>query len=91
MEKLKQFPAAQKRLVCILLALICMLGLLPSTAFAAGPNTIVMEDCTHNGVYYESATTVTPSWDFVPITEAAWAGHLRGMNGTIPGKLLTPP
>ena len=37
MEKLKQFPAAQKRLVCILLALICMLGLLPSTAFAAGP------------------------------------------------------
>ena len=55
MEKLKQFPAAQKRLVCILLALICMLGLLPSTAFAAGPNTIVMEDCTHNGVYYESA------------------------------------
>lgn len=47
MEKLKQFPAAQKRLVCILLALICMLGLLPSTAFAAGPNTIVMEDCTH--------------------------------------------
>ena len=59
MEKLKQFPAAQKRLVCILLALICMLGLLPSTAFAAGPNTIVMEDCTHNGVYYESAALST--------------------------------
>lgn len=57
MEKLKQFPAAQKRLVCILLALICMLGLLPSTAFAAGPNTIVMEDCTHNGVYYASDGT----------------------------------
>lgn len=59
MEKLKQFPAAQKRLVCILLALICMLGLLPSTAFAAGPNTIVMEVCTHNGVYYESAALST--------------------------------
>ena len=59
MEKLKQFPAAQKRLVCILLALICMLGLLPSTAFAAGSNTIVMEDCTHNGVYYESAALST--------------------------------
>lgn len=59
MEKLKQFPAAQKRLVCILLALICMLGLLPSTAFATGPNTIVMEDCTHNGVYYESAALST--------------------------------
>lgn len=51
MEKLKQIPAAQKRLVCFLLALICMLGLLPSTAFAASPDTIVMEDCTHNGVY----------------------------------------
>ena len=59
MEKLKQFPAAQKRLVCILLALLCMLGLLPSTAFAAGPNTIVMEDSTHNGVYYESAALST--------------------------------
>ena len=59
MEKLKKFPAAQKHLVCILLALICMLGLLPSTAFAAGPNTIVMEDCTHNGVYYESAALST--------------------------------
>ena len=31
-----------------------MLGLLPSTAFAASPNSIVMEDCTHNGVYYQS-------------------------------------
>lgn len=38
MEKLKQIPAAPKRLICFLLALICMLGLLPNTAFAAGPN-----------------------------------------------------
>ena len=37
MEKLKQIPAAPKRLICFLLALICMLGLLPNTAFAAGP------------------------------------------------------
>ena len=59
MEKLKQIPAAPKRLICFLLALICMLGLLPNTAFAAGPNTIVMEDCTHNGVYYESAALST--------------------------------
>ena len=36
-----------------------MLGLLPSTAFAASPDTIVMEDCTHNGVYYESAALDT--------------------------------
>ena len=55
MEKLKRIPAVPMRLMCLFLVLICMLGLLPSTAFAAGPNTIVMEDCTHNGVYYESA------------------------------------
>ena len=36
-----------------------MLGLLPSTALAASPDTIVMEDCTHNGVYYESAALDT--------------------------------
>lgn len=51
MEKSKRIPAVPMRLMCLFLALICMLGLLPSTAFAASPDTIVMEDCTHNGVY----------------------------------------
>ena len=102
MEKLKQFPAAQKRLVCILLALICMLGLLPSTLSRPARIPIVMEDCTHNGVYYESAALST-CWlhqmkfdyngdtvmGFCADHGAAWAGHLRGMNGTIPGKLPT--
>ena len=59
MAKLKQRPAMSKRLTAILLVLVCMLGLLPSTALAAGPDTIVMEDCTHNGVYYESAALDT--------------------------------
>ena len=59
MEKLKQVQAVPKRLVSLLLVLVCMLGLLPSTAFAASPDTIVMEDCTHNGVYYESAALDT--------------------------------
>ena len=59
MEKLKQVQAVPKRLISLLLMLVCMLGLLPSTAFAASPDTIVMEDCTHNGVYYESAALDT--------------------------------
>ena len=59
MAKLKQRPAMSQRLAAILLVLVCMLGLLPSTALAAGPDTIVMEDCTHNGVYYESAALDT--------------------------------
>ena len=98
MEKLKQIPAAPKRLICFLLALICMLGLLPNTAFAAGPNTIVMEDCTHNGVYYESAALSTcwlhqMKFDFNgdTVTAAGWAGHWRAMNGIIPGKSPIPP
>lgn len=91
MEKLKQFPAAQKRLVCILLALICMLGLLPSTAFAAGPNTIVMEDCTHNGVYYESAALSTcwlhqMKFDFNGDTVMGFcADHGGGMGWSLEG------
>ena len=42
------------RMVALLLALVCMLGLFPATALAATPNTIKMDDCTHNGVKYES-------------------------------------
>ena len=59
MAKLKQRPAMSQRIAAILLVLVCMLGLLPSTALAASPDTIVMEDCTHNGVYYESAALDT--------------------------------
>lgn len=43
------------RLIAALLALVCLLGLLPTAAFAAStPGTIKMDDCTHNGVKYES-------------------------------------
>lgn len=39
----------------MLLALICILGLLPTVAFAAdGPSTITLDDCTYNGVKYDS-------------------------------------
>lgn len=43
-----------KRIVTMLLALVCILGLLPATVLAANPSTITMDDCTYNGTYYES-------------------------------------
>ena len=42
------------RMIAMLLVLVCMLGLLPTAAFAASPDTIKMDDCTHNGVHYDS-------------------------------------
>ena len=51
---MKQTNSLRKRLLSALLALVCVLGLLPASAFAATPDTIKMDDCTHNGVKYES-------------------------------------
>ena len=42
------------RLTALLLALVCVLGLLPSTAFAATQDTIKMDDCAYSGTKYES-------------------------------------
>ena len=47
------------RVIAALLALVCMLGLLPSTAFAARSDTIKMIDCDLNGVTYVSPTMGT--------------------------------
>ena len=55
----KQAHFLRTRIMPMLLALVCILGLHPTAALAAGPDTIVMEDCTHNGVYYESAALDT--------------------------------
>lgn len=51
---MKKFHFPHNRLIAALLALVCVLDLLPGTAFAATPDTIKMDDCTHNGVKYES-------------------------------------
>ncbi|NBI67351.1 hypothetical protein D1646_11115 [Pseudoflavonifractor sp. 60] len=51
---MKKFYFPRTRLIAALLALVCVLGLLPGTALAATPDTIKMDDCTHNGVKYES-------------------------------------
>lgn len=42
------------RLTALLLALICILGLFPTTAFAAS-DTITLKEFGHSGVAYESA------------------------------------
>ena len=42
------------RLTALLLALVCVLGLFPTTAFAAG-DTITLKDFGHSGVAYQSA------------------------------------
>ena len=55
----KQTHSLPARILSMLLALVCILGLLPGAALAASPDTIVMEDCTHNGVHYESAALDT--------------------------------
>ena len=35
------------RMMSLLLAVLCIVGLFPASALAAGPSTIKMEDCTH--------------------------------------------
>ena len=47
---MKYIHKPHNRLIAALLALVCVLGLLPGTALAATPDTIKMDDCTHNGV-----------------------------------------
>ena len=42
------------RATALLLALICALGLFPATALAAAPDTVKLEDCSYNGVQYDS-------------------------------------
>ena len=51
---MKKIRFSLTRMTAMMLVLVCMLGLLPATALAASPSTIKMDDCTHNGVKYES-------------------------------------
>lgn len=50
----KQAHSLQTRILSMLLVLVCVLGLFPGMASAASPNTIKLEDCTYNGVRYDS-------------------------------------
>jgi len=50
----KKTYSALTRMTALLLVLVCMLGLLPSTALAANPSTIKMDDCAYSGTKYDS-------------------------------------
>lgn len=52
----KTWHSLKNRVTAMLLALICVLGLLPSTALAAGTDTIKLERFGMSGVSYQSAS-----------------------------------
>ena len=53
---MKSMTKLGSRLLSMLLALLCVLGLFPTAAFAAEttPSTIKLTNCTYNGTHYES-------------------------------------
>ena len=91
------------RMMSLLLAVLCIVGLFPASALAASPNTIKLEDCTYNGVHYDSPAlgicymhqmqfdfNGDSSWAFAPKKAKAWAGLWKVMSGTAPKKSTTP-
>ncbi len=56
---IRKFHFQPSRLIAALLALVCLLGLLPTASFAAASNTIKMIDCDLSGGTYESAALGT--------------------------------
>ena len=92
------------RVTAMLLALVCVLGLLPATALAAPPDTVKLEDCTYNGVQYDSPALGTcrlqqmrfdcggkAPWASARKKARAWAIPWRDTLGAIPNPLPTPP
>ena len=82
-----------KRMISMLLVLICMLGLLPTAALAAdAPSSIKMEDCTHNGVHYESPSLGTcwlhqMTFDYNQKSTIGFcAEHGKGMGWSLEGR-----
>ena len=52
---MKRTHSPLTRMISLLLVLVCMLGLFPTTALAAdAPATIKMDDCTYNDTHYDS-------------------------------------
>ena len=86
----KQTHSLPARILSMLLALVCILGLLPGAALAASPDSIVMEDCTHNGVHYESAALDTcwlhqMKFDYNGDTVTGFLRRPRGRHGLVAG------
>lgn len=87
-----------KRMISMLLVLICMLGLLPTAALAAdAPGSIKMEDCTHNGVHYESPSLGTcwlhqMTFDYNQKSTIGFcAEHGKGMGWSLEGQTWGNP
>ena len=81
----KTWHSLKNRVTAMLLALICVLGLLPTAALAAGADTIKLERFGMSGVSYQSASLgrctmhqITawperPPWASAGRRAAAWA------------------
>ena len=85
-------------MISMLLVLICMLGLLPTAALAAdAPGSIKMEDCTHNGVHYESPSLGTcwlhqMTFDYNQKSTIGFcAEHGKGMGWSLEGQTWGNP
>ena len=85
-------------MISMMLVLACMLGLLPTTALAAdAPGSIKMEDCTHNGVHYESPSLGTcwlhqMTFDYNQKSTIGFcAEHGKGMGWSLEGQTWGKP
>ena len=86
------------RMTALLLVLVCMLGLLPTAALAAdAPSSIKLEDCTHNGVHYESPSLGTcwlhqMTFDYNQKSTIGFcAEHGKGMGWSLEGQTWGNP
>ena len=86
------------RMTTLLLVLVCMLGLLPTVALAAdAPSSIKLEDCTHNGVHYESPSLGTcwlhqMTFDYNQKSTIGFcAEHGKGMGWSLEGQTWGNP
>ena len=78
-------------MTALLLVLVCMLGLLPTAALAAdAPSSIKLEDCTHNGVHYESPSLGTcwlhqMTFDYNQKSTIGFCAEHGKRHGLVPG------
>ena len=85
------------RMMSLVLTFLCILGLFPASVLAASPDTITMEDCTHNGVYYNSPALGTcylhqMKFDFNGDSVIGFCGeHGKGMGWSLEGHSWNNP
>lgn len=93
-----------KKLFSFFLALATLLGILPTAVLAANPSTIKLDDCSYNGVKYESPALGIcylhqmqfsykddSIMGFCAEHGKGMAGPWRAIPGTIPSRSTTQP